>query len=220
MKSDYRRQQQRKLRLMFLEDDEAIAREQKQNKLRRMVDLQAAQLMYESLDIVHFTSKRKNLHRYTTIQERYEMFKLLLLPLEDIKGSPYHPEGDMLYHSLQVFELAKNGHGYDLEFLQAALLHDVGKAIDLSHHAEVGADALEGFVSDRTLFLVQYHSDALESKHGSLGHRRWVLIKNSEYFEDLMELRDLDDKGRIPGMDVDTVEQALDYLRQLEENGD
>ena len=37
----------------------------------------------------------------------YPIFRMLLLPLENVKQSPrYHPEGDVLYHSLQVFELA------------------------------------------------------------------------------------------------------------------
>src|SRR5262245_26798554 len=38
----------------------------------------------------------------------WSVFRMLLLPLEDVKRSPrYHPEGDVLYHSLQVFELAR-----------------------------------------------------------------------------------------------------------------
>ncbi|HSQ55838.1 MAG TPA: tRNA adenylyltransferase, partial [Gemmata sp.] len=37
----------------------------------------------------------------------FQLFRLLLLPLENVKqNAKYHPEGDVLYHSLQVFELA------------------------------------------------------------------------------------------------------------------
>src|SRR5579863_4903288 len=46
----------------------------------------------------------------------YQMYRLLLLPLENVKQSPkYHPEGDALYHSLQVFELARDARPYDEE---------------------------------------------------------------------------------------------------------
>src|SRR3954471_1964849 len=63
--------------------------------------------------------------------DRFELYRLLLAPLEGVKQNPrYHPEGDALYHSLQVFELARLERSYDEEFLLAALLHDVGKAID------------------------------------------------------------------------------------------
>ena len=51
------------------------------------------------------------------------LFRMLLEPLEGVKQSPkYHPEGDALYHSLQVFELAREARPYDEEFLLAALL--------------------------------------------------------------------------------------------------
>ncbi len=162
------------------------------------------------------TNLSEELQQYADSTECYEMFKLLLLPLETVPGGPYHPEGDILYHSLQVFDLAKQGHGYDIEFLQAALLHDVGKGIDPLHHAEAGADALEGFVTERVLFLIRHHIDAIKYKMGELGHRLRVFLKNSEYFEDLMELRKLDDKGRESGVIAPTLEEALDYLRSIE----
>jgi hypothetical protein len=61
--------------------------------------------------------------------DRFMVFETLLLPLENIKQNPkYHPEGDALYHSLQVYQLALHELPYDEEFLLAALLHDVGKA--------------------------------------------------------------------------------------------
>ena len=38
--------------------------------------------------------------------DRFQIYEMLLLPLENVKEDPkYHPEGDALYHSLQVFDL-------------------------------------------------------------------------------------------------------------------
>jgi hypothetical protein len=74
--------------------------------------------------------------------DRFQVFEALLLPLENVKQSPkYHPEGDVLYHSLQVFDLARDELPYDEEFLLAALLHDVGKGIDRSDHTAAGLEA-------------------------------------------------------------------------------
>ncbi len=71
--------------------------------------------------------------------DRFQFFLSLMLPLENVKQSPkYHPEGDVLYHSLQVFDLACDELPYDEEFLLAALLHDVGKGIDKDDHVAAG----------------------------------------------------------------------------------
>src|SRR3984893_5792480 len=95
----------------------------------------------------------------------YPIFRMLLLPLEDIEQSPkYHPEGDALYHSLQVFELARDQRPYDEEFILAALLHDVGKGLDRSNHVQAALDALEGLITERTQFLIQHHMDAHDYK--------------------------------------------------------
>src|SRR5713226_7770965 len=91
----------------------------------------------------------------------YQLYRMLLLPLEDVRQSPqYHPEGDVLYHSLQVFELAREHRPYDEEFLLAALLHDVGKGIDPSNHVEAGLSALDGVITDRTRFFIEHHMNA------------------------------------------------------------
>ena len=64
--------------------------------------------------------------------DRFAVYLMRWLPLEAVKQNPkFHPEGDALYHSLQVFHLAREARPYDEEFLLAALLHDVGKAVDL-----------------------------------------------------------------------------------------
>jgi hypothetical protein len=52
--------------------------------------------------------------------DRFQMYELLLLPLEEVQQDPrYHPEGDALYHSLQVYQLARDAAPYDEEFLLA-----------------------------------------------------------------------------------------------------
>jgi hypothetical protein len=146
----------------------------------------------------------------------HAVFRMLLLPLENVQGSRvHHPEGDVLYHSLQVFELARDARPYDEEFLLAALLHDVGKGLDRAHHVEAGLSALEGLITERTAWLIEHHMEAQAYRNGSLGARAKRELQFSPDFEDLMLLRELDDKGRVSGAIVGTVDEALDYLKEL-----
>ncbi len=147
----------------------------------------------------------------------YPLFRLLLLALDGVKQSPkYHPEGDALSHSLQVFERAREVRPYDEEFLLAALLHDVGKAIDPADHVNASLQALHGLLSERTAFLIAHHMEAQAYQAGTLGQRRRQRLESAEDFEDLLFLRELDDAGREPGALVPSVDEVLDYLRELE----
>jgi len=148
--------------------------------------------------------------------DRYELFRMLLAPLEEVKQSPvHHPEGDALYHSLQVFELAREQAPYDEEFLLAALLHDVGKAIDPADHVAAGVAALEGAITPRTQTLISRHMEAHAWNDGSLGHRARQRLRELDDFDDLMLLADLDKQGRRRGVDVCTIAEALGYIRSL-----
>ena len=150
--------------------------------------------------------------------DRFAIYKLRLAPLESVKQNPkYHPEGDALYHSLQVFQLARDARPYDEEFLLAALLHDVGKAIDPLEHAAAGVEALRGAVTERTLWLIAHHMDLLAARDRTLSPRIRRELEASESFEDLKLLRDLDDAGRVPGQAVESLDEALDYLKGLEQ---
>jgi predicted nucleotidyltransferase len=153
--------------------------------------------------------------------DRFELYRLLLQPLEGVKQSPkYHPEGDALYHSLQVFELARLERGYDEEFLLAALLHDVGKAIDPHDHVLAALQALEGTITERTATLIALHMDALAYRDGTLGARARARLEQSEEFEDIMLLRELDCRGRQPGAVVCELAEALEYIKELEDESD
>jgi hypothetical protein len=147
---------------------------------------------------------------------RFATYRALLLPLESVKQNPtYHPEGDALYHSLQVFDLARDRAPWDDEFLLAALLHDVGKAIDPHDHVQAGLDALGDTVTERTQCLIAHHMDAQAYTAGALGHRARERLRASEHFEDLMLLEELDRAGRRRGAVVGTVDEALAYVRSL-----
>ncbi len=132
--------------------------------------------------------------------DRFAIYRLRLLPLENVKqDSRHHPEGDALYHSLQVFERAKEVRPYDEEFLLAALLHDVGKAIDPREHTAAALAALRGTLTERTTWLIEHHMDLLTRPGRPLRPAERRAIEESEYHEDLVLLRELDENGRAVG---------------------
>src|SRR5262249_26822945 len=121
------------------------------------------------------------------VADRFVIYRGLLLPLEKVMQKlPYHPEGDALYHSLQVFDLARDELPYDEEFLLAALLHDVGKGIDPQDHVAAALEALAGHITERTAWLIEHHSEGGSLRDGTLGVRSRRRLEESENFEELM----------------------------------
>ena len=150
--------------------------------------------------------------------DRFAIYRMRLEPLESVKQNPrYHPEGDALFHSLQVFQLARDLRPYDEEFLLAALLHDVGKAIDPQNHVIAGLDALRGSITERTLWLIEHHMDLLAGRDRPLNPRLKRELEASEYYEDLKLLRTVDDAGRVPGQPVESIDEVLAYIKGLED---
>jgi len=148
--------------------------------------------------------------------DRFQIYEMLLLPLEHVKESPqHHPEGDALYHSLQVFDLARAELPYDEEFLLAALLHDVGKAIDRSDHVAAGLEALAEHITPRTAWLIEHHMEAQQVWDGTLGVRARRRLESAADFEELQVLARCDREGRQRGVQAPDVVDALDYLRDL-----
>lgn len=145
-----------------------------------------------------------------------QVFYSLLLPLENVMQCPrYHPEGDALYHSLQVFDLACDQLPYDEEFLTAALLHDVGKGIDVNDHVAAGVEALEGLVSDRTMWLIENHMETHKIHANTIGARARKRLASHDSYSELLLLGECDRAGRKQGVETTELEDALDYLRNL-----
>jgi hypothetical protein len=148
--------------------------------------------------------------------DRFQVYQSLLLPLENVKQNlKYHPEGDALYHSLQVFDHARDAIAYDEEFLLAALLHDVGKAIDPQDHVAAGLEALDGFITERTKWFIEHHMDAQQDIDGTLGARARRRLKESPDYDELLTLARCDRAGRQIGAQAPELEEALDYIREL-----
>ena len=102
----------------------------------------------------------------------------------------------------------------------AALLHDVGKAIDLSDHVRAGLESLDGAISERTRWLISHHREAraaIDSSPGGRAKRVPNVEADEESVEDLLLLGRLDREGRVPGVPVPSVQEALAYVKGLEE---
>lgn len=148
--------------------------------------------------------------------DRFQVYEALLLPLENVRqGRRYHPEGDVLYHSLQVFDHARDALSYDEEFLTAALLHDVGKGIDPNDHVAAGLEALDGLLTQRTAWLIEHHMLAHGVAEQTLGRRAHRRLRESEYYDDLLLLGQCDRAGRQSGVETPELDEALQYLRDL-----
>ena len=133
----------------------------------------------------------------------------LLLDLEFVEQNPkFHPEGDALFHSLQVFQLSLK-LSKDPEIWAASLFHDIGKAIDGPTHAEIGAELLNDIFNENICWLIHHHLDLL--KHPSQTKR---LLKSSSRLKQLNLLRRLDLRGRDPYAEVCTPEFAVNFVLQ------
>lgn len=152
---------------------------------------------------------------------RFHFFLSLLLPLDRVlQDRDSHPEGDVLYHSLQVFELARESRPWDEEFLLAALLHDVGKGIDPFDHVKATLAVLDGYIGERTHWLIENHGLAQRVRDGIAGARSRRRLTNAEDCDALDLLATCDREGRLPGRVVCSAEDAVEYIRQLEEENE
>jgi hypothetical protein len=150
--------------------------------------------------------------------DRFDRIAAVVGVLATVRLNPMaHPEGDALEHSLQVFDRVYSERPYDEELLTAALVHDVGRAIDRADPVTSGLEALEGLLTPRTRWLVE----TLAAAHGygdrTLGHRARQRLEEHPDFEDVMLLADADRRGHVRGYDAPSLDEAIGILRTLEQ---
>jgi hypothetical protein len=135
-----------------------------------------------------------------------ELLELLESNEEVAQSQRWHPEGNALYHMLQVYALARERT--DDPCLQAAaLVHDVGKVLDSQDHAQTGAGLLEGLLAPRVIWLVQNHLDLVTAPCAT---RR--ALRGTRELHDLQLLRAWDLAGRVPGARVWPASCAVEQL--------
>ncbi len=136
----------------------------------------------------------------------YEELLVLLEDLDGIQQDPrYHPEGDALFHSLQVYQHAAADNASP-PMLAAALFHDVGKSVDGPTHDRVGAELTVG-LPERTRWCIAHHLDLLRDARRT--RRR---LANTPQLRDLIRLRRWDLAGRHPQSQVCSPEQAVSHV--------
>lgn len=156
--------------------------------------------------------------------DRFDRIAALVTVLETVRQDPdRHPEGDVLEHSLQVFDLVHRERPFDEELLTAALVHDVGLAIDRSAASSAACEALGDLVTPRTHWLIESLDAAQAHAAGTLGIRARRRLEAHPDFLDALLLAEADRRGRVRGYDAPSLEQAIAILRDLEheaESGD
>lgn len=149
--------------------------------------------------------------------DRFATIAAVVGVLATVRQNPAtHPEGDALEHSLQVFGHVHAERPFDEELLTAALVHDVGRAIDRQRVAAAGIEALGELITPRTRWFVESLEAAAAYASQTLGHRARQRLEAHPDFEDVMLLAEADRQGRVRGGAAPTLEEAVAILRALE----
>jgi len=144
----------------------------------------------------------------------YDYLLNIVETCKDVKqDEKYHPEGDVLTHLLQTFNTAyKESKDYDL--VLSALLHDVGKQITRLRHDKESVKLIEGFVSEKTLWLVKHHMRIWSFISGEM--KRYQKVQdyyNHKWFKELIMLARWDKMSINPNVKVEFNRDKL--LKQL-----
>ena len=137
------------------------------------------------------------------IPERFEPFFWILDECAGVtQRAEYHPEGDVLTHSIQSYKHAAR-ESNDIALILAALLHDVGKVSGQMGHENISIELLDCHCSKKTLWLIKNHMRVHTWLNGEMHKLKKVtnLFKN-EWFKDLIHLARIDAVARKAGHEI------------------
>lgn len=127
-----------------------------------------------------------------------ELFSILEECKYTDQNPEFHPEGNVLNHSIQCFHWACR-ESNDIDLILAALLHDVGKSVMSKGHEVISGELIHDYVSVKTLFLVENHMRTwsyIEGQTKKLSKVRY--LTSHPWFPELIHLLRYDRLGRQP----------------------
>jgi hypothetical protein len=151
------------------------------------------------------------------VGDRFDALAAVVSVLAVVKQDPTRcPEGDALEHSLQVFDLVHRERPYDEELLTAALVHDVGRAIDRGDPVAATLAAVGDLVTPRTAWLIESLPDARGHVDHSLGVRARRRLEAHPDFLDVLLLAEADLRGHQRRYPAPSLDEAIEILRSLD----
>lgn len=98
-----------------------------------------------------------------TLQEQQQVPERILSMLRSLQQIHGGFGVDQLHHALQTATMARRDNASD-EMVLGALCHDIGKAISIPNHAQIGAEILCKYVSEDIYYVLRTHQD-FQGKH-------------------------------------------------------
>lgn len=136
--------------------------------------------------------------KYSKLLQNFENLKYLT------DQSKYHPESDVLNHSLQTFTLARK-ESDSKELWLAAAFHDIGKQVDTLGHDQYSIDILKsfGYYNQQVFWLIENHIRVISWLDRSMKRfKKSQELLHNPWFLNLVHLRRLDTGGRNPNISM------------------
>jgi len=148
--------------------------------------------------------------------DRFDRIADLVRVLETVRQDPVkHPEGDVLEHTLQVFDRVHEERPFDEELLTAALVHDVGRAIDRADPVAACVSVLADLITPRTRWFIESLEAAAAHSSRTLGVRARQRLESHPDFLEALLLAESDRKACVRGYDAVSLDEAIAILRGL-----
>lgn len=118
------------------------------------------------------------------------------------QSKEWHPEGDVLNHSLQVLCHAFR-ESRDIDLIVAAMVHDIGKMVDSKLHEKYAIKILGDSISEKTSWLIMNHMRFWYYQLGTMKKKKKVHeLVTHPWFTELSILGRWDKCGRNPNRKV------------------